>query len=132
MIEKITKTTEHIQLMEQFPSLGLNRLNPYMLSLPLGWMKSVTEICQLLSDYKKETGNQVKVTQIKEKFGSLRFYYRAPKQPAQLYETIEQLCLMTEEICAYCGSKGKIKHQDGYYMMAVCDKHYIPDETDYD
>jgi len=40
-----------------------------------GWYDLIDKLCQKLTLIKKTTGIQVKATQVKEKFGTLRFYY---------------------------------------------------------
>lgn len=73
---------------------------------------------------------QVTVTQIKEKFGSLRFYYNGGD------EYIRGLVAMAESIsvtiCEECGSIGE--RRNGSYVRTLCDYHareqgYINDEV---
>jgi len=62
---------------------------------------------------------QVEAVQVKEKFGTLRFYYDGGD------EFINGLVTMAESIsgrtCEVCGAEGK--HRSGGWIRVLCDKH---------
>jgi len=66
-----------------------------------------------------EVVEQVVVTQVKEKFGGLRFYYEGGD------EHISGMVRMAESWAAYtceeCGSPGKFRH--GGWLRTLCDDH---------
>lgn len=65
------------------------------------------------------TVNHIRVHQIKEKFGGLRFYYDGGD------EYVRGLVSMAESWAAYtcetCGERGK--HRGGGWIRTLCDKH---------
>lgn len=69
------------------------------------------------------------VVQIKEKFGSLRFYaditnsYPTPVQTV-FYQTINQYEVMSSKICEECGAAGMLR-EDLSWMRTLCTEHYI-------
>jgi len=91
-----------------------------------GWWPILKSLCGQIQhqiDWKAKQGHhvpQVVVTQIKEKFGGLRFYYDGGN------EYIDGLVSMAESwadhTCETCG-KPATKKTTGY-IKTVCDKHY--------
>lgn len=79
---------------------------------------------------------QVVATQIKEKFGTLRFYYRGGDDYIWGLEAMADS--MSAVICEDCGSPGKLrsrkKEQKYSWIRTLCDNHadeqgYIEDES---
>ena len=74
----------------------------------------------------KEPVNQVIAAQVKEKFGTLRFYYDGGD------DYIRGLTSMAESMSAYtcekCGDAGKIRGMG--WLYTACDKHTDPDDLD--
>jgi len=78
-----------------------------------------------------ESVPQVHVTQVKEKFGTLRFYYNGGD------DTIDGMVYLAESlsgiICETCGNKGK--RRGGGWVRTLCDEHakeagiYVDDEV---
>lgn len=66
-----------------------------------------------------ESVTQVVVTQVKEKFGTLRFYYDGGD------DTIDGMVYLAESlssiICETCGNKGKTR--GGGWLRTLCDEH---------
>lgn len=62
----------------------------------------------------------VKVLQIKEKFGGLRFYYDGGSEyTAKLVQAAEEECSRTCEFCGEPGEKRNLR-----WIRTLCDKHY--------
>lgn len=75
---------------------------------------------------------QVVATQIKEKFGTLRFYYQGGDEYIRGLEAMAES--MTSRICEDCGSPGFARSTEKQrWVRVLCDKHaeeqgYIEDE----
>ena len=59
-------------------------------------------------------------SQLKEKFGGLRFYHNAGDQPTNEIVTVGEW--LSEFICEECGSPGRLRKRRGWYRT-VCDHH---------
>jgi hypothetical protein len=66
-----------------------------------------------------ELVEQVVATQIKEKFGTLRFYYNGGDDYIRGLESMA--ASMTLRICEECGKPGKIR--EGGWLKTLCDEH---------
>ena len=98
----------------------------YDLYVDEGWHPIILALTQQIqaridwSDKIEQPIDQVKVSQIKEKFGGLRFYYDGGD------EYIEGMVDMAERwasrTCEICGDRAT-KHTSGW-IKTVCDKHF--------
>jgi len=65
-------------------------------------------------------------TQIKEKFGGLRFYINSGSK--EIHEIISRYEELSYEICEVCGETGEIRKDCGWHgsrwYKTMCDKHY--------
>jgi hypothetical protein len=66
-----------------------------------------------------EACDQVIATQIKEKFGTLRFYYCGGDDYCRGVESMAES--MSAVTCEVCGSSGKIRN--GKWIRTLCDEH---------
>ena len=90
-----------------------------------GWWPIIESLCgniQHCLDWKNKESEvvaQVVVTQIKEKFGGLRFYYDGGD------DTIDGMVRMAESwasnVCEECGKPGKSRK--GGWIKTLCDEH---------
>ena len=92
-----------------------------------GWWPLLETLCDAINSHtiwrtKKTDAEpipQVVVEQVKEKFGSLRFYYRGGDEYINgLTSMAEQ---MSSHMCEDCGAPGKI--HGGGWLKVLCDKH---------
>lgn len=60
------------------------------------------------------------LTQVKEKFGSLRFYYDGGNLKIENYVTFAEC--MSSHTCEVCGSPGKTRSEG--WIKVLCDKHH--------
>ncbi len=106
----------------------------YIDCVPTGWRSLVAEILSELDAFndKWPEDNQITVLQVKEKFGSLRFYYRTPEyyrtavldggdveyvDDVYKFSTfVEQKCIASEIMCMGCG-KSMLQN-----MLNLCEK----------
>jgi hypothetical protein len=96
-----------------------------------GWYDIIQNICEELMSIHKETGVQMVAQQVKEKFGSLRFYaayndHLLPCNRSEIVEAIDRahsiinmLCDKSSSVCETCGEDGK-QQTDGW-IKTLCD-----------
>lgn len=94
-----------------------------------GWYNIVNQLCSQIQHYidwknkKEEVVSQVVASQVKEKFGTLRFYYNGGD------DYIRGLTSMAEAMsgvtCETCGKPGKFRGKGWYYT--ACDEHTKPE-----
>jgi len=80
-------------------------------SVGKGW----SNIINRLYDAKPKN---VQVTQVKEKFGSLRFYVSSA--PEWYFDLIDYYEEKSETICEKCGESGKLRENMGW-ILTLCD-----------
>jgi len=90
-----------------------------------GWFNIINQLCQNIQhhiDWKnkeKEVVAQVVVSQVKEKFGTLRFYYSGGD------DTIDGMVSMAESMsgvtCEECGNIGE--SNNGGWIKVLCETH---------
>ena len=116
--------------------------------LPTGWYALVDKLC---SDIETELGllgcGQFEVRQVKEKFGTLSFYYRFQQESDlhvevvsaagveqyvrrttvagadQLRVLIEQAEAVSASTCQRCGEAGSMRNLGGW-RVTLCEQHY--------
>ena len=98
-----------------------------------GWFNIINQLCQNIQhhiDWKnkeKEVVAQVVVSQVKEKYGTLRFYMTVEsKEMSSLIREAEEKSSTT---CEVCGEQGEIRNDCGWkggrWFKTMCDKHYL-------
>lgn len=79
-----------------------------------GWFDLLWQLCEELEDY----GSAVKVLQVKEKFGGLRFYTNYSDDTIDAaVERAEQEAAKT---CERCGEPGELR--GGSWLKTLCNK----------
>ena len=113
-----------------FPKILVNRSNEneplfYGIECSDGWFNIINQLCQNIQSHiiwrntKEEVVQQVVVTQIKEKFGSLRFYYNGGDEYiAGLVSMAESMSGVT---CEVCGDKGESSSEG--WIKVLCEAH---------
>lgn len=88
------------------------------ISVGPGWFKIINTLCKQLSKFEDE----VIASQVKEKFGGLRFYIESvsPENHKEIYQYIEDAEVKSIETCEYCGEPGRRK--GGGWVKTICDK----------
>ena len=92
-----------------------------------GWFNIIDQLMHNIQghiDWKNrdfEIVPQVTLDQVKEKFGTLRFYYSGGD------DAIDGMVRMAEAMssvtCEECGKLGELRKDIGWYLT-LCDKHY--------
>jgi hypothetical protein len=115
----------------------LRMMHPWLFKVRVdcgdGWFTLLKELGQKLVCLQKRSKISITTTQIKEKFGGLRFYYvESSKEPYQIGSPrniwsgiIADVVHRAEErsttICEHCGNYGEIKSKHGW-LTCLCDK----------
>lgn len=123
------------KLVEKYPLLYRDRYAPMTETAMCwgfccgdGWYDLIDNLCRNLqwntdkNNYIKdgvERYPQVVASQVKEKFGGLRFYVESATD-AQ-YAVIEFVESMSYSVCDVCGAKGK--QRGGGWITTRCDEH---------
>lgn len=87
-----------------------------------GWYPLIFELFGLINDMQRRTGLAAGISQVKEKFGTLRIYARMPCDSAQ--ESIIEMLFETlsARTCDLCGAAGRLGSHDGYWSTK-CESH---------
>ncbi|MBR1796491.1 MAG: hypothetical protein IJ757_00530 [Clostridiales bacterium] len=93
-----------------------------------GWFPLLDELCADITRVYEDAGLPVgiKVDQVKEKFGGLRFYVTAtgPQELVkEVYRLINEAEGKSEKICEHCGNPGIIRN-DLAWIRCLCDECY--------
>ena len=114
------------QLTHAFPRLFEHADGVYLFRCGDGWYHLIDELAtQLVALEPLEA--DLGVTQVKEKFGGLRFYTRAPLSAAS-QRLIEDAEARSFTICEACGAPGILHHKGGWYR-ARCAHHAALDDV---
>lgn len=90
----------------------------YFASINNGWLRLIKELIEKLIDL----GWDRRVCQIKEKFGSLRFYISSGSN--EIYKLIGEFEKLSYKVCENCGKPGELRTDIGW-LSTLCDEHYI-------
>jgi hypothetical protein len=84
-----------------------------------GWYNLIDSLCSSIQHHLncKPAVPQVVVDQVKEKFGTLCFYFHGGDD--YIHGLVDMACRLTKSICEICGNPGKIKN-DGWIKVR-CD-----------
>src|SRR5215470_5911466 len=87
-----------------------------------GWKKLVCDLVDKLDRIQPFT-----VLQVKEKFGTLRFYTQTKKEPAKKFiATLERAYAASGKICEDCGGKGKLRGDGWVRTLCIpCNKAFL-------
>lgn len=116
-------------LRQSFPDLFIESdirysINHFGFEHDDGWYKLVFNLMQCINSYIKNNPHlnipKVSITQVKEKYGTLRFYYQGGD------DTIEGMVDFAEHLskytCEICGQPGLNTSVNGWYKT-TCEKH---------
>ena len=87
-----------------------------------GWYDLIDTLCHLLQfhiDHNEVP--QIEATQVKEKFGTLCFYFSGGNE--YLEGMIDMAEFMSGKICEICGHPGKLRGKRSGWLYTSCDKH---------
>lgn len=84
-----------------------------------GWFELLWSLCEDID--KMDKPEDFEVVQVKEKFGSLRFYTNNTTD--EIYQRIKEADKQSEKICEVCGKEGKMR-ADMSWITTLCDENY--------
>ena len=87
-----------------------------------GWLPLIKELIEDLI----KLGWDKQVTQVKEKFGGLRFYINGGSD--EIYNKITEAEKLSHETCELCGKKGELRTKIRWFTT-LCDEHYEQKHT---
>ena len=117
--------SKYDKLIADFPDIYLQHgYNPdYTVGFCIGegWYDLLKDLSQKIQDHvNKNPDASISITDIKEKFGGLRYYYNGGD------EVIDDLVNDAEnksyEICELCGAPGELM-TSGYWLSTRCKEH---------
>lgn len=87
-----------------------------------GWYSLIDVLCEELQrDTDQQGALQVVATQVKEKYGGLRFYVHAASD--RQMAMIDFAEALSYRICEDCGAPGSLDERKGRWMTTRCPKH---------
>lgn len=100
-------------------TLGRAKTDDYLnMCVDSGWHPLIKELIGKLEKLDPE----LRIEQVKEKFGGLRFY-TGTTHVAGLFDIISEYEKKSYTICEKCGKKGKLRDDIGWYKT-LCTEHY--------
>ena len=110
---------------ETYPKMFSGKYGGFAVSA--GWWSMLEKLCAVIQqhvDNHKECP-QVVVEQIKEKFGTLRFYYQGGDEFVSGAVWLAES--LSGNMCEECGAPGK--RTQGGWVRTLCDFHIVEKET---
>ena len=93
-----------------------------------GWYTLVYSLCKQIDDHLKyknkidPNAGYIRISQIKEKFGGLRFYYDDFSNCGEYISgMVDYAESLSYNICETCGKPGKLRK--GSWLKTACDEH---------
>jgi len=95
---------------------------PWGIETGNGWYWLIDQLCESIQSYidHNDKGNQLEATQVKEKYGSLRFYTNGESDI--IHGMIWLAERMSEYICEECGSTEDVQQTEGW-IVSLCPEH---------
>ena len=90
-----------------------------------GWYELLRQLCAEITEIYNKNGleTDIEILQIKEKYGTLRFYYHIPSNDCAInntiFETVKKWEEKSEEICESCGADGVLRKLGGW-VCTLC------------
>lgn len=84
-----------------------------------GWYKLLDKLCDEITKACKRDKIEINVIQVKEKYGSLRFY--VDSSPEEIDKLIDKAEFESEKTCEICGEPGEIDYELAW-LRCRCEK----------
>jgi len=85
-----------------------------------GWFDLIKRLSERLKEISERTGGDIQAEQVKEKYGTLRFYINGGDEEA--YKAIDRAERESSHTCELCGNnKGRLIDQFGWWRV-LCQK----------
>ena len=103
-------------LPKKYPSLFKNE--SFYFECGNGWYDLIDVLCSIIE---RRATPDTDITQIKEKFGGLRFYCHGVDD--YCYGMIDFAEKISTRICEECGNPGKLMKSNTGWLHTACDEH---------
>lgn len=120
------------KLVEKYPKIFANRFKPMTETAMCwgfecgdGWFDILDVACSIIQSHidwqnrKGEMVSQVTADQVKEKFGTLRFYTSGGDDYTRGVEAMAEA--ISSRVCEQCGAPGKTEGEG--WITTLCDEH---------
>ena len=89
-------------------------------SIGEGWYKIVYDLTEEI----KKIDKNVKVLQVKEKMGFIRYYISIPNEETvdKIYKLIRKVMDESSKTCEFCGAKKNITTEGKFWIKTLCNK----------
>ena len=127
------------RLCEQYPKMMVNREKPMQETAMCwgfecndGWFNILNQLMASIQHHidwknrKEEIVPQVTLDQVKEKFGTLRFYYTGGDD--YIYGLVSMAETMSGVTCEHCGNVGRQRGRG--WLYTACDEHTREEHRD--
>jgi hypothetical protein len=84
-----------------------------------GWFDLIKRLSERLKEISDRTGDDIQAVQVKEKYGTLRFYIEGGGDEA--YQAILEAEEESYRTCEQCGKPGRMTETGGWYR-AICEE----------
>ena len=85
-----------------------------------GWFGIIDDLSRRITEIDEREGNETQAVQVKEKFGTLRFY--TDFETDAVSEAIREAEERSAVTCEECGKPGTMRERHGW-LMVRCDEH---------
>jgi len=105
------------------PSLRRN-LMAFGFECDEGWYPLIFELLDKIQETVDANPNyaDMEVTQVKEKFGTLRVYMNY--EPDEIFDLIQEYQKKSEATCEVCGKLGELRELKYRWLKTLCEKCY--------
>ena len=88
-----------------------------------GWYPLIDHVLASINDYSDVYNKEVRVVQIKEKFGALRIYAEPSLYNEYVWGILHLAERLSKTICERCGEPGELRTDIGWHKT-LCLDHY--------
>lgn len=106
------------KLFNDFPDLFADRVR--QIECDSGWFEIIYEASLKINNIIKTKNLSCKVAQVKEKFGTLRYYMDSTTDEIQ--EIIKDAEVKSELTCEFCGTFENVKLRKGGWVKTLCNE----------
>ena len=115
------------QLFTDFPRLFRGRTEPITTNLMSwgfccddGWFSLIYDLSKEITEHAEKNGLDPKASQVKEKFGGLRFYVESEDEA--ISKLIDEAEAKSFTLCEECGEPGITRRNKSNWLVTLCQK----------
>jgi hypothetical protein len=116
----ILQTVKKYNYMLDYPDANKYSIIKYGYQCDKGWYLLIDKLIDII--YHLDIRKEVRIYQIKEKFGTFRFYYNIQDiSNKHILEVVKTYTKLINNTCEICGESGTIKSLSNTYLKTLCD-----------